>query len=119
MGFFYASTKLLQNTEKQCVTAMQFVWLGGLLSSLHNKTQVMKTLITLIFVLVIGFTAQAQNPTELVKVKTITTTVVDSSAKQEIVINTENSVSVIFIYKNGKIKKALSFTTPKDKAILA
>lgn len=79
----------------------------------------MKTLITLIFVLVIGFTAQAQNPTELVRVKTITTTVVDSSAKQEIVINTENSVSVIFIYKNGKIKKALSFTTPKDKAILA
>ena len=79
----------------------------------------MKTLITLTFVLVIGFTANAQNPTELVKVNTIATTIVDSAAKQEIVIKTENSVSVIYIYKNAKIKKALSFTTRNDKAKLA
>ncbi|MCG2459367.1 hypothetical protein K8352_01245 [Flavobacteriaceae bacterium F89] len=79
----------------------------------------MKTLITLIFVLVIGFTANAQNPTELVKVNTIATTIVDATAKQEIAIKTENSVSIIYIYKNAKIKKALSFTTRNDKAKLA
>ena len=77
----------------------------------------MKTLITLIFVLVIGATAQAQNATELVKVNAISTTIV-ASAKQEIVIKTDNSVSVIYIYKNAKIKKALSFMTINDNAIL-
>ena len=91
---------------------MYIVGLWIKLSSLYNKT-----LITLIFVLVIGATAQGQNATELVKVNAISTTIV-ASAKQEIVIKTDNSVSVIYIYKNAKIKKALSFMTINDKAIL-
>ena len=78
----------------------------------------MNSFITLIFALVIGVTAQAQNLDPVVKVKTITADIVVPDAKQEMRITTENGISVIYIFKNAKVKKALSFITPLNKTRL-
>lgn len=119
MGFFCASTIILQITEKQWVITKLFVCLPVKLGSLHDKTQVMKTLITLIFVLVIGAAAQAQNPITHVTVGTIATSTVIPATGQETMMKNENDVSVIYIFKNTKVRKALSFKTNNDKAKLA
>lgn len=78
----------------------------------------MKSLITLIFVFIIGITAHAQDLDHIVKVKTITSNIVMPGAKQGMWIKTEKGISVIYIYKNAPIKKALSFTTPRNKTRL-
>jgi hypothetical protein len=78
----------------------------------------MKTLITLFFALVIGATTQAQNPTKHIKVKTIAAPIVGSAIQQEIVTGAQDNVAVIYIFKNAKIKKALSFRTTKNRAKL-
>lgn len=78
----------------------------------------MNSFITLIFALVIGVTAQAQNLDPVVKVKTITTDIVVPDAKQEMRIKTENGISVIYIFKNAKVKRALSFIAPHNKTRL-
>ncbi len=72
----------------------------------------MKTLITLIFVLFIGVTAQAQDVKTETKVETVTVTIVTPTVK-------ENSVARLYKFKNSKIKKALSFSTKKNKSKLA
>ena len=79
----------------------------------------MKTILTLIFVLFIGVAAQAQNGTAEVKVETIATTIVTATVKQEVVVKNENSVARLYMFKNSKITKELSFTTKLNKAKLA
>ncbi|MBD0851576.1 hypothetical protein [Maribacter arenosus] len=72
----------------------------------------MKTIFTLLFVLTIGVTAQAQDTKSDIKVETVEMTIVASTAN-------ENSVARLYKFKNSKIKKALSFTTKRNKAKLA
>ncbi len=72
----------------------------------------MKAIVTLIFILLIGFAAQAQETTAEVKVET---------AKKEIVTETatENSVARLYRFKNSRVKKELSFKTNRNTAKLA
>ena len=70
----------------------------------------MKAILTIVFILFIGLTAQAQNNTEEVKVVTIEKTIV-----------TETTTEVARLYKrsNSTVRKALKFTTKRNKAKLA
>ncbi|WP_297765971.1 hypothetical protein [uncultured Muriicola sp.] len=72
----------------------------------------MKAIVTLIFILLIGFAAQAQETTAEVKVETATKEIVTATAK-------ENSVARLYRFKNSRIKKELSFKTSKNTAKLA
>ena len=72
----------------------------------------MKTILTILFVLTIGVTAQAQDTKSDSKVETVEMTIVTSTTN-------ENSVARLYKFKNSKIKKALSFTTKRNKAKLA
>ena len=77
----------------------------------------MKTLITLIFVLTIGVTAQAQDKTAEVKVETIEMTIVTSTTENK--VEKEEKVARLYRRANSTVKKALSFTTKRNKAKLA
>jgi hypothetical protein len=72
----------------------------------------MKTIVTLIFVLFIGVAAQAQDSIVDTKVETIEMSIVTSTTK-------ENTVARLYKNKNSRVKKALSFTTKRNKAKLA
>ncbi|MCK0188546.1 hypothetical protein [Arenibacter sp. F20364] len=74
----------------------------------------MKTILTLIFVLFIGVAAQAQNDATQVKVETVTMSIV-----KEVTVKNENSVARLYMFKNSKVTKELSFTTKLNKAKLA
>ncbi|MBT8321692.1 MAG: hypothetical protein KJO90_08520 [Eudoraea sp.] len=75
----------------------------------------MKTFITLIFVLTIGVAAQAQDKAAEVKVETIEMTIVTSTTT----VNKEEKVARLYRRSNSKVKKALSFTTKRNKSKLA
>ncbi len=84
----------------------------------------MKTIITLVLVLFIGVAVQAQNNTNEAKVATIEMSVVTINADKEFSLEkvaTENKVEVARLYKfkNSRIKKALAFTTKRNKAKMA
>ena len=76
----------------------------------------MKTIATLIFILFIGATAQAQTATEEVKVETIEMTIVSET---EVTLESATEVARLYKYKNSRVKKALSFTTKRNKAKMA
>ena len=77
----------------------------------------MKTLFTLIFVLTIGVAAQAQDKTTEVKVETIEMTIVTSTTENK--VEKEEKVARLYRRANSTVKKALSFTTKRNKAKLA
>ena len=77
----------------------------------------MKTLITLIFVLMIGVTAQAQDKAAEVKVETIEMTIVTST--ENTTVKKEEKVARLYRRANSTVKKALSFTTKRNRAKLA
>ena len=86
----------------------------------------MKAIITLILVVFFGATAIAQsNDNNDVKVETIEIGIVldlgsDVSIDFETVeTQEENQVARVYRYKNSRIKKAISFTTKKDRPKLA
>ncbi|MEZ4969051.1 MAG: hypothetical protein R2814_05200 [Flavobacteriaceae bacterium] len=79
----------------------------------------MKTILTLIFVLFIGLAAQAQNGDSQVKVQTANMSIVSSTAKQDVAVKNENAVARLYMFKNSKITKELSFTTKLNRAKLA
>ena len=79
----------------------------------------MKTILTLIFVLFIGVAAQAQNGAAEVKVETIAMSIATTTTKQEVAVKSENSVARLYMNKNYKVIKELSFTTKLNKAKLA
>ena len=78
----------------------------------------MKTLFTLIFVLFIGVAAQANTVGKEVKVETISMSIVTSSEK-EVAVKNENKVARLYMFKNSRVKKELSFSTKLNKAKLA
>lgn len=77
----------------------------------------MKTILTFIFVLLIGMAAQAQKGAVQIKVETVTISFV-ATAKQEVDLKNENSVARLYMFKNSKIIKALSFSTQLNRAKL-
>jgi hypothetical protein len=79
----------------------------------------MKTLITLIFVLFIGITAQAQDTTSEVKVVTIEMGIVTETVEEGVSFENKTEVARLYKRSNAKVKKALSFTTKRSKAKLA
>ena len=78
----------------------------------------MKTLLTLIFVLFIGMAAQANNVEQETKVETVTMGIV-TVVKNKVSVKNENKVARLYMFKNSRIKKELSFTTKMNKAKLA
>ena len=79
----------------------------------------MKTVLTLIFALVISATAMANVPNKKeVKVKTISFGV---ELKMDIKKSDvkENQVARLYMYKNARIKKALNFKTKANRAKMA
>ncbi|MDX1769361.1 MAG: hypothetical protein R3294_14985 [Arenibacter troitsensis] len=78
----------------------------------------MKTLLTLIFVLFIGVSAQANNVGQEVKVETVSMSIV-TATQNEVSVKNENKVARLYMFKNSRIKKELSFSTKLNKAKLA
>ncbi|MEX0287846.1 MAG: hypothetical protein AB3N14_01945 [Flavobacteriaceae bacterium] len=85
----------------------------------------MKALFTLILVLIFGATALAHNTPADVKVEVSQMGIVlDSSIDapvftDEITPAKENAVTRLYRFKNSRVKKALSFSTKRNKAKLA
>lgn len=77
----------------------------------------MKTLITLIFVLLIGFTAKAHDTKTETKVIAIEMGIVSDTNKEVKAVSTE--VARLYKRSNSRVKKALSFTTKRNAAKLA
>jgi hypothetical protein len=73
----------------------------------------MKTIATLIFVLLIGFTAQAKDA----KAVTFETTV--KTAVKEVKVANDKEVARLYRFKNSLVKKELDFTTKRNSAKLA
>lgn len=79
----------------------------------------MKTIVTFFFVLFIGVVAQAQNTSEEVKVETIEMTVVIVTETEAAVLENTQEVARLYMFSNARVKKALSFTTKRNKAKMA
>ncbi|MAU72244.1 MAG: hypothetical protein CML04_09120 [Pseudozobellia sp.] len=78
----------------------------------------MKTIATLIFVLFIGVTSQAQKATE-VKVNAIEKSIVTEVEITETVKTVKYEVARLYKRDNARVKKALSFTTKYNRAKMA
>ena len=75
----------------------------------------MKAIVTIIFILFIGLTAQAQDKQSEVKVETVKTEIVTvTNISQD-----NNAVARLYRRPNSRVKKALNFTTKRNKAKLA
>lgn len=70
----------------------------------------MKAIITIVFVLFIGFTAQAKDASVEVQLDMVQ---IEQVGKQE------QEVARLHKFKNSRIKKELSFSTKRNKAKLA
>ena len=75
----------------------------------------MKAIVTIIFILFIGLTAQAQEQTPEVKVETVKTEIVTVTNITE----KDNAVARLYKRSNTRVKKALNFSTKRNKAKLA
>jgi hypothetical protein len=73
----------------------------------------MKTIATLIFVLLIGFAAQARDA-EAIAFETGFVTAV-----KEVKVAKEGEVARLYRFKNSLVKKELSFATKRNKAKVA
>jgi len=85
----------------------------------------MKAILTILFVLFFGLTAFAQNTNTNDTVEPIKMGIVLDSGvitindTKEVKIDTEKSVARLYKFKNSRVKKALAFTTKKDRPKLA
>jgi len=86
------------------------------------RPQVMKAILTLVFVLSFGAVALAQNTETNDTVEPIEMGIVLDSGinltdnlREVKVTSPEKSVARLYKFKNSRIKKALAFTTKKDK----
>jgi hypothetical protein len=87
---------------------------------LQCKTQVMKAILTILFVLFIGLFANAQDSNVDAKVATQTENVVlVNSTIKTTLNNNETKVARLYMDRNYKVKKELSFTTKSNKSKLA
>ncbi|MGB5819905.1 MAG: hypothetical protein WBG90_10520 [Saonia sp.] len=79
----------------------------------------MKAVLTLIIVLFFGVVATAQDTKTESKVEVVTFSITSTDNVKEISIENENSVARLYKFKNSRVKKALAFTTKRNKAKLA
>jgi len=82
----------------------------------------MKTILTLLFVLFIGVAAQAQSSVvkaKEAKVETIEMGIVTLTQLEEVTTEKNSEVVRLYKFKNSRIKKALKFTTKRNKAKMA
>ena len=75
----------------------------------------MKAIVTIIFILFIGLAAQAQNKPVEVKVETVKTEIVTVTK----ITQQDNAVARLYRRPNSRVKKALSFSTKRNKAKMA
>jgi hypothetical protein len=75
----------------------------------------MKAIVTIIFILFIGLTAQAQNQVQEVKVETVKTEIVTVTQ----ITQDNNAIARLYRRPNSRVKKALNFTTKRNRAKLA
>lgn len=78
----------------------------------------MKAKATLIFVLFIGISSQAQKANGEVKVATVTMGI-ENNIYQEISLHNTDKVTRLYMFKNSRIKKELSFDVKACKGRLA
>ena len=87
---------------------------------LQCNTQVMKAILTILFVLFIGLFAQAQDSNTELKANVQTEDVVLVSPTTKTTLNNnENKVARLYLDRNYKVKKELSFSTKLNKSKLA
>lgn len=85
----------------------------------------MKAILTLILVLFFGLTTFAQNTNSYDTMEPIEMDIVLDSGvitpnhNKEVKITSEKSVARLYKFKNSRVKKALEFTTKKDKPKLS
>lgn len=79
----------------------------------------MKAILTLIFFLFIGMTVQAQQVKTEVKVESITRGIMIDCQPEVSLKNNDSSVARLYLFKNSRIKKELSFITKSNKSKLA
>ena len=79
----------------------------------------MKAILTILFVLFIGVTAQAQNNAQELKAETIEMGIAVISSSKVVSLEKETEVARLYKFKNSRIKKALKFTTKRNKAKMA
>lgn len=81
----------------------------------------MKTSILFAFLICVGLSAQAQNSTAYGKVESLKMDVVldnslsDAQSFRKVKTTNEDSFTRLYKFKNARIKKALAFTTAKDR----
>lgn len=78
----------------------------------------MKAIVTLIFVLFIGISAQARPVAKEVKVAVITKGIL-IDMHQGASLKNEGSVARLYLFKNSRVKKELSFITKRNISKLA
>ena len=78
----------------------------------------MKTIVTIIFIIFLGITAQAQTADTDVKVKTFEMTIVTETT-YELNLEVKTEVARLYKFKNSKIKKELNFSTKANKPKMA
>ncbi|WP_405381379.1 hypothetical protein [Maribacter sp. LLG6340-A2] len=78
----------------------------------------MKTIASIIFIIFIGITAQAQDKSMDIKVAPITTIKTTKTTKG---VHAKDSTKIVRLYKtkNAKVKRALNFITKANKAKMA
>ena len=85
----------------------------------------MKALITIVFLLFTASTTLAQNPVSNDKVNVIEMGIVlvdyldSADHKKEVAITAEDKVVRLYMHKNSRVTKELSFTTKKDSPKMA
>ncbi len=75
----------------------------------------MKAIVTIIFILFIGLAAQAQDRTPEVKVETVKTEIVTVTK----ITQEDNAIARLYRRNGSRVKKALNFSTKRNKAKLA
>ncbi len=79
----------------------------------------MKTIATLIFVLFIGVSAQAQNATVEVKVDAVEMTIVTESSFEAVTLESTTEVARLYKRMNTRVNKELTFSTKANRAKMA
>ena len=78
----------------------------------------MKTIATIIFIIFLGITAQAQTAGNEVKVETVEMTIVTETT-YELSLEAKTEVARLYKSKDSKIKKELNFITKANKPKMA
>lgn len=78
----------------------------------------MKTIVTIIFIIFLGITAQAQTADTDVKAEIVEMTIVTETT-YELNLEVKTEVARLYKFKNSKIKKELNFSTKANKPKMA